>query len=114
MTILPFRSRLARTALVGLMLAASAPCATRAWANEASERHQSWRGCLDRNFGLQATLTGRILAADSALRACREAEAAYLAALSASPLLDDDEVAEARPALVARTRVWLLGRRAAL
>ncbi len=83
-------------------------------AGETADRHAAWRGCLDRNFGLQAVLTSRVLAADAALRACRTAERAYLDALAASPLIDGDETEEARPALVARARLWLLGRRAAL
>jgi hypothetical protein len=85
-----------------------------AQAGDAGRHYASWRGCLDRNFALQATLSGRTLAADAALRICRETETAYLAALSASPLLDADEADQARPALVARARGWLLGRRASL
>ncbi len=83
-------------------------------AGEAGQHYASWRGCLDRNFSLQAALTSRTLAADAALRICRETEIAYLAALSASPMLDADEADQARPALLARARGWLLGRRASL
>lgn len=85
-----------------------------AQASDAGRHYASWRGCLDRNFALQAALTGPTLAADAALRICRETEKAYLAALAASPMLDADEADQARPALVARARGWLLGRRASL
>ncbi|MGV7031234.1 hypothetical protein [Methylobacterium symbioticum] len=83
-------------------------------ASEAGARHATWQGCLNSNFGIQSRLTSRMLAADAALRACREAEQAYLDALATSPLVDAAEAAEARPALLARARGWLLGRRAAL
>ncbi|AWN34840.1 hypothetical protein [Methylobacterium radiodurans] len=83
-------------------------------AGEAGRHYASWRGCLDRNFALQAALTSPSLAADAALRICRETETAYLAALAASPMVDADEADQARPALVARARGWLLGRRASL
>ncbi len=53
-------------------------------------------------------LHGRDLAADAALRSCRGEENAYLAALSDSPLLDADDIAQARPDLVARARAALL------
>lgn len=72
--------------------------------------HAAWRGCLHRSFGLQSALTGRTLAADAALRNCRESESSYLAALAASPLVDGDDVARVRPALLQRARGWLLGR----
>lgn len=81
------------------------------FAGAAAELHGAWRVCLHRSFGLQASLSGRMPAADAALRACRDAEEAYLAALSASPLLDGDDVARVRPALLMRARDWLLGRR---
>ncbi|WP_336485886.1 hypothetical protein [Methylobacterium nigriterrae] len=80
-------------------------------AGEVADLHGAWRGCLHRSFGIQAALTSRLLAADMALRACREAEGAYLTALSASPLVDGDDVARVRPALVMRAKDWLLGRR---
>ncbi|VUF11338.1 hypothetical protein [Methylobacterium dankookense] len=83
-------------------------------AGEAGTRHAAWQGCLNSNFGIQSRLTGRMLAADAALRACREAEQAYLDALASSPLVDAEEAVQARPALVARARGWLLGRRASL
>lgn len=73
-------------------------------------RYEAWRGCLQRSFGLQAVLTSRALAADTALRACRPSEGAYLTALSASPMVDGDDVARVRPALLLRAKGWLLGR----
>ena len=90
-------ARLARAAaLLTLLLCAPAS------AGEAETLHGSWRACLSRNFALQSAITGRDLAADNAFHACRSAEDAYLAALAASPLLDEDDLARARPAL-ART-----------
>lgn len=74
-----------------------------------SAQHSAWKSCLHDSFALQAALSGRIVAADTALRDCREAESAYLAALSASPLVDDEDVSRVRPALLARARGWLLG-----
>ena len=70
----------------------------------------AWQACLTDAFALQAVLSSRTLAADSALRECRERESAYLAALSASPLVDGEDVARVRPALLARARSQLLGR----
>lgn len=87
---------------------------TPAQASEAGMRYASWHGCLDRNFGVRAAIGSRPLAAEAALRACREAEGAYLDALAASPLLDADDLGQARSALVARARGRLLGRRASL
>jgi len=84
---------------------------TSAVAQEASsvaERHASWRACLNRNFGLEVALTSRVIAVDAALRTCRPSEQAYLAALAASPLVDGDDVARVRPALLLRARGWLL------
>ncbi|MFD0934463.1 hypothetical protein ACFQ12_04595, partial [Methylobacterium trifolii] len=80
--------RLALAGILGALLLGQAAAS----AGEAADRHALWRGCLDRNFGVQATPSGRTLAADAALRSCREAEAAYLTALSASPLLDGEEI----------------------
>ncbi|MCJ2092509.1 hypothetical protein MKK67_08355 [Methylobacterium sp. J-072] len=74
-------------------------------------RHGGWRDCLSRNFRIQAALTDPDLAADAAFRACRGAEDAYLAALARSPLLDDDDIARARPMLAGRIRAWLVGSR---
>ena len=76
---------------------------------QASVQHAAWKNCLHDTFALQAALSGRSVAADSALRDCREAETAYLNALSASPFVDDEDVSRVRPALVARARGWLLG-----
>ena len=97
------------TILVAILLA-GALC-PRAEAGEAEARQGRWRECLSRNFDLQFALTGRDLAADAAFRACRGAETAYLAALIDSPLLDDDDIARARPALSGRIRAWLIGSR---
>ncbi|MCJ2068451.1 hypothetical protein MKK75_06445 [Methylobacterium sp. J-030] len=71
-------------------------------------RHALWRDCLARNFRIQVALTARDLAADAAFHACRAPEAAYLAALTGSPLLDDEDVARARPLLAGRIRAWLI------
>ncbi|MCJ2043473.1 hypothetical protein MKK58_02775 [Methylobacterium sp. J-078] len=73
-----------------------------------ADRHVAWRACLHRNFALQVALSSRVIAADSALRACRPSEQAYLAALSTSPLVDGDDVARVRPALILRAKGWLL------
>ncbi|KQP88280.1 MULTISPECIES: hypothetical protein [unclassified Methylobacterium] len=72
------------------------------------DRHAAWRSCLQRNFALQAAIASRIIAADAALRTCRQSEQAYLAALSVSPLVDGDDVARVRPALLLRAKDWLL------
>lgn len=83
-----------------------------AWASgETATRHEIWRDCLARNFRIQAALTARDLAADAAFQACREPEDAYLAALTGSPLLDDEDVVRARPLLAGRIRAWLIGTR---
>jgi hypothetical protein len=78
--------------------------------SDAAASHAAWHDCLRQAYGLRATLSGRDLAADAALRACRGAENAYLAALSTSPLLDADDVTRVRPALVIKARAWLTGR----
>lgn len=85
----------------------------RSWAGDAATAHSSWRSCLGRAYAEGASLTGRDLAADAALRACRGEEGAYLVALAASPLLDADDIAQARPDLVARERAALVGTLAA-
>lgn len=114
----------ARTALLLACLAAPLPSGS-AWSEggvvpvtasgprsgDVAALHAAWQGCLHRSFGLRATLAGPNLAADAALRACRGPEEAYLAALSVSPLVDDEDVARVRPALLARARGWLLGQR---
>ncbi|SDN60186.1 hypothetical protein SAMN05216360_109252 [Methylobacterium phyllostachyos] len=92
--------------LMAVLLVANA-CPARA-DGEAAMRHAVWRDCLARNFRVQVTLTARDLAADAAFRACRDPEAAYLAALTGSPLLDDEDVARARPLLAGRNRTWLI------
>ena len=79
-----------------------------ALAGDAASAHSSWRRCLGRAYDDGAAFTGRDLAADAALRACRGEEGAYLTALSSSPLLDADDIAQARPDLVARARAALL------
>jgi len=77
-------------------------------AGDAAGAHQTWRECLGHAYLTGAAYTGRDLAADAAIRACRGEETAYLAALSTSPLLDEDDMAQARPQLIARARAQLL------
>lgn len=72
--------------------------------------HAAWHDCLREAYGLQAALSSRTVAADAAVRACRDRESAYLAALSTSPMLDDEDVSRVRPALVLRAKTWLMGR----
>lgn len=96
--------------IVAALLIASGTGPARA-ASDTEMRHEIWRDCLSRNFRIQAALTERDLAADAALRACRGPEDAYLAALTASPLLDEEDVARARPLLAGRIRAWLVGSR---
>ena len=74
-----------------------------------SVQHSAWQSCLHESFALKASLSGRVLAADAALRDCRESESAYLSALATSPLVDSEDASRVRPALVARARLWLLG-----
>lgn len=105
MTSAPHRA--SRPVLVALLLFGTA--SSQAAAGDPEIRQDSWRACLSRQFASHAALTGRDLAADAAFHACRDAEDAYLAALSASPLLDTDDVARARPALAGRIRAWLVG-----
>ncbi|MCJ2015280.1 hypothetical protein [Methylobacterium sp. J-076] len=78
-----------------------------ALAGDAAAAHSSWKSCLDHAYVSRAAVTGQDLAAAAALRACRGEETAYLSALSASPLLDGDDIAQARPELVARARAAL-------
>jgi hypothetical protein len=96
--------------LLAALLLVAASGAARA-TGETEIRHAAWRDCVGRNFRIQAALTERDLAFDAAFRACRSAEEAYLAALAGSPLLDDDDVARARPLLAGRIRAWLVGDR---
>jgi hypothetical protein len=94
------------------LVAATLLVATPAHAgSEAEMHHERWRACLSRTFRIQAVLTAPDLAADAAFRACRSVEEAYLAALAGSPLLDDDDIARARPLLAGRIRAWLVGSR---
>jgi hypothetical protein len=84
-------------------------------AGEAASADLTWRACLGRAFQARAALGGRELAAEAALRACRSEETTYLAALASSPLLDDEDIVRARPALAERARARLLdGPRAVL
>ena len=76
----------------------------------AAASHAAWHDCLRQAYALRSALSGSELAADAALRNCRDAESAYLAALSTSPLLDADDVTRVRPALVIKARAWLTGR----
>jgi len=95
-------------AVRALLLAVSLGASGTAGAGEAADRHADWRGCLHRSFALEAPHLTRTRAAEAALRACQGDEAAYLTALSASPLLDGDDVARVRPALLLRARGWLI------
>ncbi|MCJ2062650.1 hypothetical protein MKK63_08010 [Methylobacterium sp. J-088] len=92
--------------LMAVLLVAMA-CPARA-TGETATRHALWRDCLARNFRIQSALTARDLAADAAFRACRTPEEAYLAALTGSPLLDEEDVARAKPLLAGRIRAWLI------
>ncbi len=97
----PARAALIAASLVGLIPGG-------AMAGDAATAHHSWQACLGQAYVTGASYTGRDLAADAALRACRGEESAYLTALSASPLLDAEDIAQARPELVARARTQLL------
>ncbi|GJD36338.1 hypothetical protein [Methylobacterium aerolatum] len=96
-----------RAAIVAGLAALSIPGT--ALASDAATTHRTWTDCLGRSYVTGIAYTGRDLAADAAFSACRGEENAYLAALSASPLLDGDDIAQARPELVARARHRLLG-----
>ena len=102
----------ALAALLCTLATIPAPAAIAGGEGDVGSLHAAWRGCLHRTFGLQAALTSRTLAADTALRSCRDSESAYLTRLAASPLVDGDDVARVRPALLQRARGWLLGDRA--
>lgn len=93
-------------ALFAACALALAPASARA--GDAATAHQTWQDCLGHAYVTGVAYTGRDLAADAAFRSCRGEEAAYLTALSASPLLDGDDIAQARPELVARARTQLL------
>ncbi|WP_375466383.1 hypothetical protein [uncultured Methylobacterium sp.] len=103
-----------RRALAARVAALVLAGASGASAGEAADRYAAWHGCLDRHFAFRAAIGSRRLAADAALQACRDVQAAYLASVSASPLIDADDAIQARPALVARARSRLLGRGASL
>ncbi len=77
-------------------------------AGDAAAAHRTWQACLGQAYVTGAAYTGHDLAADSALQACQGEETAYLAALSTSPLLDAEDIAQARPELLARARTQLL------
>lgn len=98
----------ARHAVCAALLASSLSSAPARAGGPVDTSFQAWRGCLASAFSLRASLSGATLAADAAFRECRENETAYLAALSASPLLDDEDVSRVRPALLVRTKQWLL------
>ncbi|MCJ2080268.1 hypothetical protein [Methylobacterium sp. J-090] len=100
------RSGAARVLLLAVSL--GLPGVAPAQAGAVADRHAAWRGCLHRTFTLQAALTSRARAAEASLHACQDREAAYLTALSTSPLVDGDDVARVRPALLQRARGWLL------
>ncbi|MFJ7440739.1 hypothetical protein ACIQW5_24150 [Methylorubrum thiocyanatum] len=74
-------------------------------------RHAAWQTCLDEAFSEQIRTTSRSFAATKAVSVCQDREDAYLGALAASPLLDGEDVARIRPALVARARNRLMGAR---
>ncbi|QIJ74616.1 hypothetical protein GU700_08515 [Methylobacterium sp. NI91] len=74
-------------------------------------RHAAWQSCLDEAFSEQVRTTSRSFAATKAVTTCRDREEAYLGALAGSPLLDDEDVARIRPALIARARDRLMGER---
>ena len=98
-----------RRALVlvpALLLFAAAPA--RAESPE-SLRHAAWQTCLDAAFAYHARTTSPGFAATKAVSVCRDREEAYLGALTASPLLDGEDIARIRPALVARARDRLMG-----
>lgn len=95
-------------AACALLLALSLGCSGPARAGEAADLHAAWKGCLQRSFAAQAVQTSRADAVEASLRACKARETAYLAALSTSPLLDDEDVARARPALIQKAKGWLL------
>lgn len=99
-----------RSIAPGLLVLALACTAHAEEDGSVAARHTAWRGCLHEVFAAQTALTSRTFAADGALRACREPEGAYLAALASSPLLDGEDVARVRPALIERAKDWLLGR----
>ncbi|WP_019905816.1 hypothetical protein [Methylobacterium sp. 77] len=101
-------SRVPAAVLLAAMVLLSAIPQASAEDSDVGALHAAWRGCLHRNFGLQSVLTSRVLAVESALKSCRGSEGAYLSALSTSPLVDGEDVARVRPALIQRAKFWLL------
>ncbi|MEH3118123.1 MAG: hypothetical protein PGN25_11155 [Methylorubrum populi] len=100
--------RVLLASLPALALLAAAPA--RAETPEGA-RHAAWQVCLDEAFADHARTTSRSFAATKAVATCRDREEAYLGALAGSPLLDGEDVARIRPALVARARDRLMGER---
>jgi hypothetical protein len=94
-----------RLVIITGTLAAAAPAMAE---SSVSDRHDAWRACLSDAFSLRAALSGQTLAAEAAIRECRDSETAYLSALSTSPLVDEEDVTRVRPALLVRARTWLL------
>jgi hypothetical protein len=101
--------RVLLASLPALALLAAAP--VRAEESPEGLRHAAWQACLDEAFSDQVRTTSRSFAATKAVTTCRDREEAYLGALAGSPLLDGDDVARIRPALVARARDRLMGER---
>ncbi|GJD30131.1 hypothetical protein PMNALOAF_1375 [Methylobacterium adhaesivum] len=95
-------------AVCALLLALPFGLSGLARAGETADLHAAWRGCLQRSFTVKAAVTSRTDAVEASLRACKTSEAAYLASLATSPLVDDEDVARARPALIQRAKGWLL------
>lgn len=98
--------RVLASLLPALVLLAALP--VRAESPEAA-RHAAWQACLDEAFADHARTTSRSFAATRAVATCRDREEAYLGALAGSPLLDGEDVARIRPALIARARDRLMG-----
>ncbi|GLS43639.1 hypothetical protein [Methylobacterium brachythecii] len=96
---------IARLVILAGSLATAAPALA---GGSVGDRHDAWRACLSDAFKLRAALSGKALAAESAIRECRDSETAYLSALATSPLVDDEDVTRVRPALLVRARTWLL------
>ncbi|CAO4170448.1 hypothetical protein [Methylorubrum populi] len=100
--------RVLTSLLPALLLIAAGPA--RAESPE-GQRHAAWQACLDAAFADHARTTSRSVAATKAVSLCHDREEAYLGALAGSPLLDAEDVARIRPALVARARDRLMGER---
>ena len=89
-----------------VLLAAALPARAE---SPASTSHAAWQSCLNEAFASEARTTGRSFAATRAVTACRAREDAYIVALSGSPMLDGDDAARIRQALVERARSRLIG-----